>query len=179
MDAIQEGGIEIGIRQRIEEMRILEHIRNIVRRVADESKGGFRIHRSHTTGERVVRHVVLHDVHELLLRLLVAPGKFVERNAVPIADKSNLSRRIVDEELCQRDFATRQEHPVRRALRIDVRLARSLGSKLHEVVVPLDKRNKPQELEKLVPTPELLGIETNRLKERIDPFLGRHLLPRG
>ena len=54
---------------------------------------------------------------------------------------------------------------MRRALRIDVGLARTLGAKLHEVIVPLDKRNKAQELEKLVPTPEFLGIETNRLEE--------------
>ena len=143
-----------------------------MRGVADEDHRGFCAERLDATGERLVRHVVLHDVDERLVGALLLARELVERDDVPVADQADASVGVVDEELRDGDLATGDEHPVGRELREDVGLAGALGAELDEVVVALDERDQAHELEELAATAEQFGVEPDGLHEQVDPLIG-------
>ena len=53
-----------------------------------------------------------------------------------------------------------------------MRLAGALGPELDEVVVALDERDEPHELEELAATAEQFGVEADGLHEEVDPLIG-------
>ena len=84
-------------RQFLEQVGVLEHIGHGMGRVAYEYHARFALQHVGTAGEGLVRHVVLHDVHQILARLLGAPGEFIEGDRVPVAHEAHAARGIVDE----------------------------------------------------------------------------------
>ena len=68
---------------------MLEHVWHGVRGVADENHRCLGTKRLYTTGERLVRHVVLHDVDECFVGALLLSGELVERDNIPVADQAD------------------------------------------------------------------------------------------
>ena len=154
VQAVEVGGVVVGLGQLVEQVGVLEHVRHGVRGVADEDHRGFGTERLDTAGERLVRHVVLHDVHERSVGALLLAGELVEGDDVPVPDQADASVGVVDEKLRDGDLAAGDEHPVGRELREDVGLAGALWAELDQVVVALDERDEAHELEELAATAE-------------------------
>ena len=179
VQAVEVGRVVVALGQLVEQVGVLEHVRHGVRGVADEHHRRLGAERLDAAGERLVRHVVLHDVDERLVGALLLARELVEGDDIPVADQADAPVGVVDEQLRDGDLATGDEHAVRRELREDVRLAGALGAELDEVVVALDERDQPHELDELGPPAEQLGVEPDGLHEQVDPLVGGELAPRG
>ena len=70
-------------RQFLEQIRILQHIRHVVRRITYEHHARLGLHDAHAAGERLVGHVVLHDVDQIFAGLLRAPPRTRRRPRHP------------------------------------------------------------------------------------------------
>src|SRR5699024_3677817 len=108
---------------------------------------------------------------------LLLTGELIEGDDVPVADKTEAAVGVVDEELGDSDLAAGDEHAVGRELREDVRLASPLRAKLDKVVVALDERDQPYELDELVSPAEQLGVESDGLDQQVDPIVRGELAP--
>src|ERR1035437_5821342 len=135
MYAIEKCGVNIFVWERFKEMRVLEHVGNGLLSIPHEDHRSLSRKLLDTARKGSVGHEVLHNVNQSLINPLVLAGELVEANAVPVAHETNLPRGVVDEKLRRSDLRTRNQHPMRRKLRIDVRLACALRSQLEKVVV--------------------------------------------
>ena len=133
--------------------------------VAHKRETGLGPHRVHPPGEGLVGHIVFHDVDQRLVRCLLSTGEFIKGHDIPVADKANAPVRVVHEELRDRHLATRNQLTMRRKLRIDVRLARPLGAKLDDVIVPFHEGDQAHQLQELRPTPKGLRVEPDALHQ--------------
>lgn len=177
VEPVEVARVVIALGQLVEQVGVLEHVRNGVRGVAHEHHRRLCAKRLDSAGERRVRHVVLHDVDERLVRALLLAGELVERHDLPVTDETKPPVGVVDEQLRHGDLAAGDEHAVRRELREDVRLARALGAELDEVVASLDERDEPDQLDELGPPAEQLGVEPDGLHEQVDPLVAGELPP--
>ena len=100
-------------RQFLEQVGIFQHVRHIMRGVAHEHHARLALERLDATGERLVGHVVLHDVHQIPAGLLGLACELVERHRIPIAHKPQVSVGIVHEQFGHCHFPTGDEHAVR------------------------------------------------------------------
>ncbi|OQB66810.1 MAG: hypothetical protein BWX93_01893 [Bacteroidetes bacterium ADurb.Bin139] len=64
MHPVQEGRIVIIPGQSIEQICVFEHVGHRVVRIADHDHGRFGLHDIRTPGERLVGHVVFHDIYQ-------------------------------------------------------------------------------------------------------------------
>ena len=109
MQSINKGAVVELRRQSFEQVRIFQHPRHVMVRVADEGEAGLGAHRIYTTRELLVCHVVLHDIDKRLVGRLLAAGKFVKGHDIPKADQSDPAIGIVHEKLGNRDFTARDQ----------------------------------------------------------------------
>ena len=143
---VEVGGVVIGLGQFVEEVGVFEHVGHVVRGVAHEHHRRFGPEGLDAPGERLVRHVVLHDVDQRLVGALPLAGELVEGNHIPVADQPDAAVGVVDEEFRDGDLSAGDQHAVGRELGVDVGLACALRPELDEVVVALDERDKADEL---------------------------------
>ena len=113
VDAVQERRIMVLLRQLFEQVRVFQHVRHVMRGVADERHARLALERLDATGERLVGHVVLHDVHQIPAGLLGLACELVERHRIPIAHKPQVSVGIVHEQFGHCHFPAGYEHAVR------------------------------------------------------------------
>ena len=57
-----------------------------------------------------------------------------------------------------------------------MRFARPLRAELDEIVIALNERDESHELQQLASPAEALGVEADRLKQKVDPFICRRSL---
>ena len=147
VDAVDEGGVVVDGRQVLEEVGLVDHVAHVVAGVAHEGERRLGRDLLDPSAEALVGHVVLQDVHDVGLGALVLPRELVEGHAVPESHHANLAVRVVHEQLGGRHLAPGDEDAVRRELAEHVRLARALGTQLHQVVVALAVRYQARQLE--------------------------------
>ena len=114
VDTIQKRRIMVLRGQLFEQIGVLQHIRYIVRRIAHEYHARLTLERLNATRERLVGHVILHDIHQVASGLFGFARELVERHRIPIANESQPSVGIVHEQLRHRHFTTGDEHAMRR-----------------------------------------------------------------
>lgn len=100
------------------------------------------------------------------------PGEFIEGDDVPVANQADAPGRVINEEFCQRHLAARHEDAVGREFGVDMRFSGALGAQLDEVIVAFDVGNEAGQLEEFRASAELIGIETDRGDEQVDPLVG-------
>ena len=171
VDAVHVRRVVICLGQGLEEVGGGQHGGHGPRRVADEDHRGLGRDRAVAARERFVREVVLERVDQAAFHALV-PGKFIEGDDVPVADQTDASGRVVDEELRERHLAARHEHAVGRELGVDVRFSGALGAQFNEVVVAFDVGNEAGQLEEFRASTKLRGVEADRGDEQVDPLVG-------
>ena len=113
VDAVQERRIMVLLRQLFEQVGVFQHVRHVMRGVAYERHARLALERLDATGERLVGHVVLHDVHQVPAGLLGLARELVERHRIPIAHKPQVSVGIVHEQFGHCHFPAGYEHAVR------------------------------------------------------------------
>ena len=111
MQTVDESGIVELWGQRLEEVAVLQHEGHVVVGVADEGKAGLSPHGIDPAGEGLVGHIVLHDVDQRLVGGLLAAGKLVKGDNVPVPHEANSAVGIVDKELRNRDALGFQPKP--------------------------------------------------------------------
>ncbi|MNQ91391.1 hypothetical protein D3C85_1067700 [compost metagenome] len=130
----------------------------------------------HSPRERLVGHVVLHDVHQRLVHSLLLAGELIESHYIPVTHQTEFTRAVMDEQLGNCNFATGYKNAVGRELRINVRLAGALRPQLDQVVIALAERDKADKLSKLIALAEHLRIETYALDQQVNPLISGELL---
>ena len=143
--------------------------------IAHEHHGGLRAQRLDASREGLVGHVVFHDINQGLVDALLLSGKLIKGNAVPVTDQTDLSGRVVYEQLGNRDLAAGDQDAVGRELRVDVGFAGSLGAKFNQVVVTFAKRDQADQLGQLAALAEHLRVEADALHQQVDPLVGGEL----
>ena len=91
--------------QLFKQVAVAEHVGDTVLGVAHESHRSLGSQRLNAARERLVGHVVLHDVDQRVIDTLFASGEFIECNAVPIANQAQISGAVVHEQLRDCDLA--------------------------------------------------------------------------
>ncbi|KAF5042987.1 hypothetical protein DSECCO2_506980 [anaerobic digester metagenome] len=99
MQPVQIGGIIILLRQFAKQIRVLQHISHIMLSIAHKGHGCFCTQGFNTTGESLISHVVLHDIHKGFISLLLASGKLIKSNYIPEAHQAYPAIGIVHKEL--------------------------------------------------------------------------------
>ncbi len=171
MDSVKKCRVVELVGQLAKKVRVLEHVGHGVPSVAHEHHGRLRAQRLDAPRKGLVGHIVLHDVHQGLVRALLFSGKLVEGDTVPVADQADLSSRIVYEQLGNRDLAAGDQNAVGRELRVDVRFAGPFGAKFDQVVVALAKRDQADQLDQLAALAEHLRVESDALHKQVDPLV--------
>ena len=113
MDAIEKCRIVIFSGQLIKQIGIFQHIWNTVLSIANKNHGRFCTQGLDTTGKRLIRHVIFHDVNEFFVRLLLFSCEFVKRNGIPIPDQSQLAVGIIDKQFRNSYFSAGEQNSVR------------------------------------------------------------------
>ena len=154
VNTIQECRIVILFRQFLEQVGVFQHVRHVMRGVAYERHARLALERLDATGERLVGHVVLHDVHQVPAGLLGLACELVERHRIPIAHKPQMSVGIVHEQFGHCHFPAGYEHAVRREFRVDVRLAGAFRPEFDQIVVSFHKRHHAYQMQQFSPVGE-------------------------
>ena len=172
VEAVEEGRVDHGLGERGEQVARLDQRVHRLVDVADEDHRGVGVDRVPATGERTRGHVVLHDLHAVLV-LERDARHFVEGHHVPKADQTDRPPGHVVEQVGNGRLATGDQDAVRADLLVDVALAGATGAKFADVVVVLHQRDHPAEQMPLHPL-----LEVRRLLSQSSGAARRSIAPR-
>ncbi len=129
-----------------------------------------------TATELSIRHVALHDVDAVFL-IKGDTRDFIKTHYVVLAYQPPLTTSHVDKHLGNGCLAPGNQVGIRGDLLEDMALSRTTWAKLHQVIVPFDKRGHPEQNHHLRPFVQVIGFVSNGANKKVLPFLCRELSP--
>ena len=127
--------------------------------------------------KRSRRHVILHDLDSVLV-LELDTRHFVKRHTIPHADQSDGFVAHVVKQIGYRCLTAGNQDAVRADLLVDMGLAGAARPQLAQVVVVLDQRDQPRQMQPLHPFVELGRLHAAAAQHQVDPFIVGEARPR-
>lgn len=185
VDAVEERRIFVEFRrERIEQVRGLEHVVHAVVDVSLEDEGGVSAERLPAPGVRAARHVALEDLDGVRV-LEVHARHLVEGDAVPVADEPGAfhARRVPGtrvepaEEVRRGGLTTGEQDGIRAHFVVYMALARSARPELAKIVVTFNQGYHALDEVEFRAQLHASGFIARAAQEQVDPLVGSEPLP--
>jgi len=177
MDSIHKCGIILHFRrQRSEQVADSLLMLDIHIKITHKNKSAICTNALFTAAELSGFHIPFHDIYTVFLIKGYA-GDLVKTDNIILADKTALTRGIIDKHLCNSGFPAGNKVCIRRNLLIKMTFARTARSKFNHVVVALNKRNHPQYHGILSPLIQSFRFDADAAEQKQLPLLCGKLLP--
>src|SRR5699024_7491851 len=180
VDAVEERRVLVELRrERIEQVRGLEHVVHAVVDVSLEDEGRISTERLPAPGVRTARHVALEDLDGVRV-FEVHARHLVDGDAVPVADEPGAlhARRVPGtrvepaEKVRRGGLTTGEQDGIRAHFVVYMALARSARPELAEIVVTLNQGYHALDEMKLRAQLHASGFIARTTQEQVDPLLG-------